>query len=191
MTDKKFNPKQIEKLNNPKRYDIHNPELIWETLGLENPEVLIDVGAGTGFFSKPFADKIPDGKVYACDTSEVMLEWLKENLSSEYEDRILPMKTEENSIDLGDKIADLVFMIMLHHELDDPLLMLQEAKRLLKSGGKIMIVDWKKEEMPVGPPLELRIEADVIEDQLRQTGFSDIVQHNVLPLNSFLVATNT
>lgn len=190
MTDKKFNPKKIEKLNNPERKKIHDPDLIWDTLGMKNPEILVDIGAGTGFFSMPFADKIPNGTVYACDISDVMLDWLKENLPEAYRGRIIPIKSEENSIDLEDKVADLVFMILLHHELDNPLLMLQESKRLLKSGGKIMIVDWKKEEMSVGPPLELRIEADTIEEQLRQTGFSEIVQHRVLPLNSFLVATN-
>ena len=189
MNEKKFNPKQIDKLNNPKRYDIHSPDLIWETLGIRDPKVLIDIGAGTGFFSKPFSDKIPDGTVYACDSSDVMIKWLNENLPESYKNRIIPMQTEENHIDLADNIADLVFMIMLHHELDDPLLMLQESKRLLKPGSKVMIVDWKKEEMPFGPPLELRIEADIIEAQLKQAGFNDIVQHRVLPLNSFLVAT--
>ena len=189
MTDKKFSPKKLEKLNNPGRKEIHHPDLIWETLGLKNPEVLVDIGAGTGFFSMPFADKMPDGIVYACDISDVMLDWMKENLPQKYQGRIIPTKTEESSTGLGDNIADLVFMILLHHELDDPLLMLQESKRLLKPGGKIMIVDWKKEEMPFGPPMEIRVEASTIEEQLRHTGFKNIIQHNTLPLNTFLVAT--
>ncbi|NQU64022.1 MAG: class I SAM-dependent methyltransferase [SAR324 cluster bacterium] len=189
MTDKKFNPKHIEKLNNPGRKEIHNPALIWETLGLKDPQVLVDVGAGTGFFALPFADKMPKGIVYACDSSDTMMDWLKENLPREYDGRVIPLKTEENSIGLDDQIADLVFMMMLHHELDSPLQMLQEVKRLLKPGGKVMIVDWAKKEIPFGPPMEIRVAAEIIQKQLLQTGFNNIVQHEVLPFNSFLVAT--
>ena len=188
MTDKKFNPKQLAKLNDPGRKEIHDPHKIWDTLGLNTPEVLVDIGAGTGFFAIPFADKIPEGIIYACDTSAVMLDWLKENLPAKYQGRIIPLKTEESTIGLEDGIADLVFMMLLHHELDNPAQMLLEVKRLLKSGGKIMIVDWAKKEMPFGPPMEIRVDAATIEEQLRQAGFSNIVQHDVLPYNSFLVA---
>jgi len=49
-------------------------------------------------------------------------------------------------------------MINLYHELEDPLKMLEESRRLLKKGGKLMIIDWKKGETPEGPPLELRLQ---------------------------------
>ena len=189
MSHIKFDPKQVEKLNNPGRLEIQNPDLIWDTLALNDPKVLVDVGAGTGFFAMPFADKIPEGIVYACDTSEVMLDWMKDNLPEKYQDRIIRIKTEENTIDLADGVADLVYMMLLHHELENPLLLLQEAKRLLKPGGKLMIVDWKKEVMPFGPPLEYRVDTDTIESHMQQAGFRDIVRHDSLPLNSFLVAT--
>ena len=189
MTDRKFNPKHLAILNNPDRKKIHDPEVIWNTLELKDAKVLVDIGAGTGFFAMPFADKIPEGVVYACDTSDDMLDWMRENLPKKYENRIILLKTGENTIDLADQIADLVYMMMLHHELHDPESMLLESKRLLKSGGKILIVDWAKKETPMGPPMEIRVEADTIEKQLQQAGFSEIKQHDVLPFNSFLVGT--
>ena len=188
MTERKFNPKHLAILNDPDRKKIHDPEVIWNTLDLDNPKVLVDVGAGTGFFAMPFADKIPDGVVYACDTSDVMLDWMRDNLPKQYEGRIILTKSAETAIDLVDQIADLVYMMLLHHELNDPLSMLKETKRLLKPGGKVMIVDWAKKETPMGPPMEIRVEADTIEEHLREAGFSDIVQHDALPFNSFLVA---
>jgi len=187
MTEKKFDPKHMAMLNDPNRKKIHDPEVIWNTLDLKNPEVLVDIGTGTGFFAMPFADKIPNGIVYACDTSDVMLDWMKQNLPKQYEGRVIPTKTEESTIDLADQSADLVFMMMLHHELEDPVRMLQESNRLLKPGGKILIVDWAKKEIPFGPPMEIRVAADTIEQQLQETGFIDIVQHDTLPFNSFLV----
>jgi SAM-dependent methyltransferase len=187
MTDRKFNPKHLAILNNPDRKKIHDPEVIWNTLELKDAEVLVDIGAGTGFFAMPFADKIPDGVVYACDTSEVMLDWMKDNLPKKYDGRIILRKTEESVIELDDQIADLVYMMLLHHELNNPQSLLQEAKRLLKPGGKILIMDWAKKETPMGPPMEIRVDADTIEEHMKEAGFNDIKQHDVLPFNSFLV----
>ncbi len=189
MTDKKFDPKKIAKLNDPRRAEFQNPDLIWDTLGLPAARVLVDVGAGTGFFAMPFCDRMAQGKVYACDTSDVMIDWLRQNLPEKYKGRIVPMKTAENEIDLADGIADLVYMMNLHHELDAPLLLLSEVKRLLKSGGCAVIIDWKKEEMPFGPPLKIRVDAECIENQLRRSGFIEIASHDILKFNSFLVAT--
>ncbi|MFZ0243787.1 MAG: methyltransferase domain-containing protein, partial [Desulfobacterales bacterium] len=61
-----------------------------------------------------------------------------------------------NSVPLDDRIADLVFMITLHHELDNPSLTVEEPYRILKPGGEIFIVDWKKIDMDEGPPEKIR-----------------------------------
>ncbi|WP_419727368.1 methyltransferase domain-containing protein [Terrisporobacter petrolearius] len=51
---------------------------------------------------------------------------------------------EENKIPLEDKVADLVFMITLHHELENGEKLLKDANRILKDNGKILICDWKE-----------------------------------------------
>lgn len=187
MTEKKFNPRHIHKLNDLKRLETLNPDYLWEFLALKNPDVLVDVGAGTGFFAIPFADKMNGGKVYACDTAAEMIAWMQENISSSYRDQIIPVKSNETSIPLPDAIADLVYMINLHHELEAPAQLLAEARRLLKTGAKIMIVDWKTEETPEGPPLKIRVDPGVIIDQLKQAGFVNIIESDVLPYHNILV----
>ena len=62
MESRKFDPKKLEVLNDPKRLKILNPDLIWETVSVRNPGVLVDIGAGTGFFAVPFARKMKKGK---------------------------------------------------------------------------------------------------------------------------------
>jgi ubiquinone/menaquinone biosynthesis C-methylase UbiE len=99
-----------------------------------------------------------------------MLDWVKENVTPKCP-AIIPVQTTENSVPLNGKEADLVFMINLHHELDDPSLALKESYRLLKGGGKICIIDWKKEEMAEGPPEKIRCTPDQINTQLQQAGF--------------------
>lgn len=65
-------------------------------------------------------------------------------------------------------------MITLHHELESPEKTLAEAHRLLKDGGKICIIDWKKEVMSSGPPLEIRCSTDDIASDLKAVGFNRI-----------------
>jgi ubiquinone/menaquinone biosynthesis C-methylase UbiE len=184
---RKFDPAKLAKLNDPKRLEILNPELIWTKADLKDPDILVDIGAGTGFFALPFSRKVRKGKVYACDISEEMISWMKNNLPPESQGVVIPLKMEESSVPLPDGIADLVYMINLHHELEDPVAAIKEALRLLKSGGKLIIIDWKKEETPNGPPLTIRLTEETIESQMLACGFTNIRKHAVLPYHSFLV----
>jgi ubiquinone/menaquinone biosynthesis C-methylase UbiE len=184
---KKFDPKKLAKLNDPNRLEYLNPEIIWEKVAGGNPSVLIDIGAGTGVFALRFSRKLRDGKVYACDILDVMLDWMRDNLPAESRGVVVPLKMEENSVPLPDRTADLVYMINLHHELDDPSKILKESYRLLKNGGRLMIIDWKNAETPEGPPAEIRVAEETIEAQMRESGFDKIMKYPVLPYHHFLV----
>lgn len=186
MHEKKFDPRKLEKLNNPQRLNDIPPKTIWEKLNVRQPDVLVEIGAGTAFFSIAFLKQSKASKLYACDTSEIMLEWIRENVVPEYPD-IIPLKTGEHSIPLDDDTADVVFMINLHHELDDPALTLNEAYRILKGAGKIFIVDWKKEDMAEGPPAGIRFEPGLVEKQLVGRGFENVAIFNELPKHFLLI----
>ncbi|MBS3757969.1 MAG: class I SAM-dependent methyltransferase [Desulfobacterales bacterium] len=187
MTERKFDPRHIHKLNDTKRLETLNPDYLWAFSGLKDPHVLVDVGAGTGFFAVAFAEKMNGGKIYACDTADEMIAWMQENITASYADQIIPVKSKEASIPLSDAIADLVSMINLHHELKAPEQILAEARRLLKPGAKIMIVDWKTEETPEGPPLKIRVAPGVIRGQLKKAGFVNIFESDGLPYHHILV----
>ena len=186
-TEKKFDPKKLDKLNDPSRLKHLNPDIIWEKAALKNPTVLVDVGAGTGFFALIFSKKMKNGKVYACDISDEMLHWMNNNLPVESKGSVIPMKMEESAIPLPDHTADLVYMINLHHELEEPLKVIAESSRLLREGGKLLIIDWKKEETPGGPPVDIRVTEETIESQMKQGGFSAVMKHHVLPHHNLLI----
>jgi ubiquinone/menaquinone biosynthesis C-methylase UbiE len=187
MDEKKFDPAKLHKLNDPRRLEYLNPELIWETLDLSDPHVLVDIGAGTGFFAALFAEKIA-GRVYACDISDVMIAWMKENLLPRTGHEVIPVKMQESSVPLPEGMADLVYMINLHHELEEPEKVISEAYRLLKGGGILAIIDWKKEETPEGPPLSIRVSEDDIRRQIAAIGFSNVAAQRVLTFHSFVTA---
>lgn len=176
MHNNKFDPEKLQKLNNPQRLIDIPPDYVRGKLGMEKPGVFIDLGAGTGFFSIAFLLTFSPLTIYACDSSQVMVDWVKENVSRKYPD-IIPVKTEEHTVPLDDDLADLLFMINLHHELDNPSQTIEESNRLLKPGGNIVIIDWKKEDMPEGPPTETRCSPREVKEQLLYAGFKHVEIH--------------
>jgi ubiquinone/menaquinone biosynthesis C-methylase UbiE len=185
MHEKKFDPKNLQKLNDPKRLKDIPPDFVWQRLDIEYAAVLVEIGAGTGFFSIAFLQHANPARVYACDVSETMIQWMQENVVPRHP-RILPVKTGEHAVDLAAETADLVFMINLHHELDAPARTLSEAYRILRPGGSVCVVDWKKEEMPEGPPLAIRWTPEPVRDQLADAGFRHLKVSVELPKH-FLV----
>lgn len=172
MSDKRFNPEKLQKLNNPDRLLDLPPEHIWSRIGFETADVIVDIGAGTGYLTVPFLSQA--NKIFACDISDTMIAWMTENICPTYPN-IIPLKMDDNSVPLEDGVADLVFMMNLHHELDDSGAMLEECHRLLKCGGKILIIDWKKEDMDQGPPKDIRCFPQDIVKETSNAGFKNIV----------------
>ncbi len=188
--EKKFDPTHLAKLNNPDRLKVIPPSYLWDKLNLMSAKTIVEIGAGTAFFSIAIIPYAKPSVIYACDISDKMVNWIKENVSPNYPE-IVPIKTEEHSIPLNSGIADLVFMINLHHELEEALLTLKEANRLLKPGATLLIVDWKKKDMKEGPPLNIRCEPDCVKKQLKDAGFTDIELFDDIPTHFVLVARKT
>jgi ubiquinone/menaquinone biosynthesis C-methylase UbiE len=187
MNDKKFNPKKLQKLNDPLRLIDVPPEFVCSKLSQQEPDVLLEIGAGTAFFSVAFHQQLHASTTYACDVSENMINWMEENISPKHPN-IIPVKSEESSVPLDDEIADLVLMINLHHELEDQSLVIQESYRLLKPGGEIFVIDWKKEEMPHGPPVSIRCLPQDIEQQLKASAFLDIKTFDEMAKHFLVIA---
>lgn len=180
MSKNRFDPKKLQKLNNPKRLLDIPVDTVWNMLNLPGKDItLVEIGAGTAFFSIAFLKQVKDGKLYACDVSETMLDWVAANIVPTHPE-IIPVKTKEETVPLQDGIADLVFMITLHHELQDPAPLLRESYRLAKQGGSVLVIDWKKEDMAEGPPADIRCEPQRVEKELAAAGFRDITDNRDL-----------
>ncbi len=187
MGSKIFNPEKLHKLNHPGRLESIPPKFILEKVGLENPEIIIDLGAGTGFFSAPISKVFQEAKIYACDISDIMINWMEENIAPKH-NNITPLKMEDSSIPLDDNNADFLFMINLHHELGNPSKTLNECHRLLKPKAKIAISDWKKTETQRGPSVQIKVAPETIKEQLLSAGFENISIYNDLETNYLVVA---
>lgn len=185
----KFDPAKLEHLNDPQRLKDIPPDLIWDQLGLKFAETLIDLGAGTGFFSRRFAAMPGIKRIYALDISDAMIEYMHQKVVPE-SPLIVPVQMEESAIPLPDSIADVLVMINLHHEFHDPHALLRECARVMKPKGKMAIVDWKKEDTNHGPPLDKRYEVEEVIAQLESVSFRSTRSYLKLPDHFLVLAEN-
>lgn len=179
---------KITRLNNPARLKDIPPDFLWEKLGMEKADVLVEIGAGTALFSVAFLAYARPSKVYACELSEDLLDWMRQNVVPQHPE-ILPVRSGDDSVPLADSLADLVFMINVQHELANPSAIAREAYRILKPGGKILVVDWKRQEMAEGPPLEIRWLPEQVADELVSCGFADVALVDDLPKHFAVIAS--
>ena len=186
----KFDVKKLERLRDPERLSYLNPDTIWAVIAPEGVGTVVDLGAGIGFFAIPFSRKIPQGKIYGCDLSEEMVGNLKMAIEAEGVSNIIPVTTGEVQVPLEDGIADLVFMVNLHHEFDHPMDSMAECRRLLRPAGRVAVIDWKPEETPSGPPLHVRVTPEQVIEQLTQAGFETAQPHPVLAYHYIVTASN-
>ena len=160
MNDRVFSHIQADKLDDPARLKWLPPSDVIAALDIHCGMTVVDVGAGTGYFSIPIADWLgTSGVVYAVDPQPEMLELLKNKLQhGKNLCNIELLQGKADCVPLPDRCADLVLLANVWHELDSLEAVLKETRRLLKSGGRLAILDWRPEfSSPPGPPQEHRI----------------------------------
>jgi ubiquinone/menaquinone biosynthesis C-methylase UbiE len=188
MHGHKFDSAHLERLNDPERLRVVDPELLWKSIGLDAPAAVADLGAGTGLFALALLPKMaPGGKIWACDVAEPMVEWMLDHLPKELEGRVLPLLVEESHVELPDSSLDLVYCISVYHELARPEESLRDVLRLLRPGGTLAIADWRKEPTPHGPPLAHRVAAADIVAALRRAGFAEVRSLERFPFHSLVI----
>ncbi|MDY0340043.1 MAG: class I SAM-dependent methyltransferase [Coriobacteriia bacterium] len=175
MTHHKFDIRKLERLNDPGRFESLPPDVFFSALELpEGSSVIVEIGAGTGLFAEEFTVRAPGATVYVTDIAEEALEWIRANRSGVAGGRIVPVMAEETCVPLPDEFADAVYMINIHHELVDPAATYADAFRLLKPGGRLLVVDWAVRETPKGPPAISRVTAETLTGIVCGAGFSDV-----------------
>lgn len=193
MAHQKFDMAKLERLNDPGRFESMIPEVMWGALGEPAPEVIVEIGAGTGLFAERFSRFAPQATVYAVDMAPEMIEWMTEHRAGvQPEDghspRLVPLLSTETAVPLDDGVADLVIMLNVHHELVDPAATYAEAYRLLRPSGQMLIVDWAARETPKGPPQAIRASVAALGEAMATAGFIGVESHAGLAWHSLLTA---
>ena len=123
------------------------PETALDKIGIKPGMVVADVGAGVGYFTIRLARRVaPQGKVYAVDVQPEMLSILKNRAAKANVKNITPVLGSESSPQLPQSCCDLILMVDVYHELSQPQRMLQKMKQALKPGGRLVLLEYRKED---------------------------------------------
>lgn len=170
----KFDPKNMHKLIDPARLTLLNLPSITDRLALPEHAVLVDVGAGSGLFAGAFLDLLPGSTCFCLDIRQDLVDWITLNRIPEYGDRLKALQCGESTLPLENSTANLIFMITLHHELEDPAAMLAECFRVMKPGGKLLVADWRQGSRPGCPHQDRFLTREDIRKDLEVAGFESI-----------------
>jgi len=173
MSERRFDPAMMAKLDNPERRKALPPEQLLTMLNIKETDNILDLGAGTGYFTIPAA-QMTQGQVYALDVEPQMLDALKERVNNQALENVQYVEGVIEEIPLKDSIADHVIASFVLHEVEPLSKGLQEIYRSLKGNGTCFCLEWEKKESDQGPPLHHRIHSTDMEEAMKKEGFKII-----------------
>jgi len=141
-------------LERPERDEEEHTEKLVEHLKVKPGDVIADIGAGTGYFTKRLAKKTGSkGEVLAVDIQPEMLELLTNQMAAAGIHNVKAVLGTITDPKLPANAVDLALMVDVYHEFDHPWEMMQAITRALKPGGRVVFVEFRGEDpaVPIKP----------------------------------------
>jgi ubiquinone/menaquinone biosynthesis C-methylase UbiE len=159
-------------LDREEREREEQPEKAIAQLNLKPGMMIGDVGAGTGYYSIRMAKFIaPAGIVYANDIQPGMLDKLRERAAAAGVANIVTVLGTEADPKLPPGKLDLVVMVDVYHELSRPQRMLEGIRDSLKPGGRLVLLEYRKEDPSVPIRPEHKMSVDEVKAEVTPEGF--------------------
>ncbi|HVV00505.1 MAG TPA: methyltransferase domain-containing protein, partial [Verrucomicrobiae bacterium] len=126
------------------------PDLAIKALKLKEGDVVADIGAGTGYYTRRLARAVgPKGTVYAEDIQPEMLDLLTNRLAKEHIANVKPVLGSLTNPNLPANSLDMAVMVDVYHEFDHPFEMVQGLCKALKPGGRLVFLEYRAEDPKV------------------------------------------
>jgi len=160
--------------------ELINPSEVVKNFGLQKGMIVADFGCGSGFYSIEMARLVggagdgPKGMVYALEVQKELLDAVKRRAVSEGVDNIGVIWADLDLLrgtKLVDNICDFVLISNVLFQSNTKQVMAGEAFRILKQGGRVAVIEWKKGAEVIGPPDSQRIAREELERLFLQAGF--------------------
>lgn len=163
------------------------PDRVVRALALRAGATACDVGAGPGYFALRLARAVgPRGAVYAIDVERRMTEVLRERLQRSGIDNVHAMLSRGVRGSLPPRTCDVVLIVNTFHHFPDGVGYLKRLARRLGPGGRIVVIDFHKRRLPVGPPPAHRVSRAALLAAARGAGLSLVREHRFLRYQYFL-----
>src|ERR1039457_3762944 len=167
-------------LEDPARDEWQKPHDVVMALALKSTETIADIGAGTGYFARRFA--LHAGKVYAVDIDDKLLDIVRKDAPANLE-TVLASADDPR---LPERSVDAIFFCDVLHHIENRPAYYSRLAKVLKPGGRIVIVDFFKKELPVGPPPSMILSDDEVVAELKAAGFTLTKRLDILPYQYYL-----
>jgi SAM-dependent methyltransferase len=176
--------------DDPKRDAWQRPDEVVRALALWPGACVADLGAGTGYFERHLAHGVgPTGTVLAVDTEPNLVTYLRARAEKEGTRNVVPILASPDNPRLPARTVDVILIVDTYHHLDDRLSYLRRLRTALRAGGgRVVVVDWQKWDLPVGPPPDHKLAREQVLDEMQAAGWvlSD-ERADLLPYQYFLV----
>ena len=158
--------------DDPERRRWQDPEGILAGIGVKPGLTFMDIGCGGGFFAVPAARMVGDaGKVYGVDSDADSIDALKELAAWQGLNNLCLTAGKAEDFIACEACADIVFYGIVLHDFENPAKVLENAREMLRPGGLLVDLDWKKEPMGFGPPVRIRFSEEHATRLIRDAGF--------------------
>ena len=184
-----FEPQNLGLLEPPDREAWQRPDQVMDAVHVAEGTTVADIGAGGGWFTMRLARRVgPNGRVYAVDVQRLMIEAIRRRVQREGLNNVTAVLGTNDDPRLSpDARTDAVLIVDAFHEMDEPVVMLQNIARTLKPQGRIGIVDYREGEGGPGPLAEERVPPAVVISQAAAAGLKLVEEHTFLPYQYFLI----
>lgn len=137
-------------LERPERLREERTDLLVAALALREDDTVVDLGAGTGYFSFPLSAYVPNGAVLAVDIQPQMLAIIEQRMTEYGVDNVEPVLGSECDPHLGGRSVDLVLMVDAYHEFSCPREVMEAVVAALADDGRVVLVEYRGEDPNVG-----------------------------------------
>ena len=166
------------------------PDSVVAGLGLHEGNVVADIGAASGYFSRRFSPAVgKSGKVLAVDIDAEALGYLAVRAHDKHLANIDTLHADPDNPHLPASGVDLIFMCNTLHHLPARVKYLAALKASLKSGGRVAVVDFFKKDLPVGPrELTHKLSGEEAKSAFTEAGYRITKEFKFLPYQYFFIA---
>ena len=167
-------------LEDPSRDAWQKPHEVVTALGLKPTDVVADIGAGTGYFSRRFANHA--AKVYAVDIDKELLAIAQKDAPT----NLTVVLAAPDDPRLREQSVDLIFFCDVLHHIANRAAYYPKLVKALKPGGRVVVIDFYKKDLPVGPPPSMKLSEEEVIAELSNAGFTLSKRLDILPYQYYL-----
>ncbi len=175
-------------LTRPERDAEEQPDRVVKALKIPKGGTVVDLGAGVGYFTWRLAKQVgPEGRVLAVDVQQGMIDRLKRNLAEKGIHNVEAILASEEDPRLPPGEVDLVLVVDVYHELQQPEKTIEHVRRSLKPDGRLVLIEYRKEDptIPIHPLHKMTVEE--VRSELEPMGFRMVKLLEFLPRQHILI----